>query len=180
MASRCAIEGCGRRAHARGLCSTHYSRWHRHGDPLRAAPPLPARFWARVDRSGGPGVCWRWLGPPGARGQGQLTAGGRRYQMHRFAYEALVGPVPPWHALLPTCGGRGCVNPALRRLAAPEEWRRRPHPGVTHCPRGHPYSAENIYPTGRRRCRTCQRAHLAASRARRKAARAAGEAGARR
>lgn len=34
----CTIEGCGRRAHARGWCHRHWSRWSRHGDPLRVDP----------------------------------------------------------------------------------------------------------------------------------------------
>ena len=30
----CSIEGCERPRHARGWCSHHWRRWHRHGDPL--------------------------------------------------------------------------------------------------------------------------------------------------
>lgn len=31
--STCSIEGCGRASRKRGWCSTHYTRWRRHGDP---------------------------------------------------------------------------------------------------------------------------------------------------
>ena len=31
--STCSIDGCGNALAARGWCSTHYSRWRRHGDP---------------------------------------------------------------------------------------------------------------------------------------------------
>ncbi len=43
----------------------------------------------------------------------------------------------------------------------------------THCPQGHPYAGANLYvnpTTGRRFCRTCQRATLIAYRATRRAA----------
>jgi hypothetical protein len=31
---RCTIDGCRRRHHARGWCSSHYQRWKAYGDPL--------------------------------------------------------------------------------------------------------------------------------------------------
>lgn len=34
----CAVEGCSRRAKARGLCLMHYKRWRKHGDPGHALP----------------------------------------------------------------------------------------------------------------------------------------------
>ena len=35
----CSIEGCERPRHARGWCSHHWRRWHRHGDPLASRCP---------------------------------------------------------------------------------------------------------------------------------------------
>ena len=29
----CSVDGCEKRARARGLCWAHYKRWQRHGDP---------------------------------------------------------------------------------------------------------------------------------------------------
>lgn len=40
----CSVEGCGKRRHVRGLCSTHNWRWKTHGDLYRARRgPLPPR-----------------------------------------------------------------------------------------------------------------------------------------
>lgn len=40
--------------------------------------PFPDRFWAKVDRTGGPDACWPWLG---ARNQAEhVTKSGRRFK----------------------------------------------------------------------------------------------------
>lgn len=40
----CSIPGCGKRHLAKGWCLTHYTRWHRRGDPLSLAPAKPERL----------------------------------------------------------------------------------------------------------------------------------------
>lgn len=39
----CKIEGCGKRADARGWCAAHYMAWHRHGDPLANKKERPTK-----------------------------------------------------------------------------------------------------------------------------------------
>lgn len=90
---------------------------------------------------------------------------------------------PVWVAPADERAGRGrfcsraCRGEYDRRHPPP----RRPNPAkgiaaaaakrraITHCPGGHPYAGENlrVTPTGRRVCRTCQRAATAAYRKRR-------------
>jgi hypothetical protein len=68
------------------------------------------RFWPKVDKSGD---CWLWLGATHDYGYGRFNVGGGRIvPSHRFAYESLIGPIPPGlhldHRF--TCP-KNCVNP---------------------------------------------------------------------
>lgn len=114
-------------------------------------------------------------------------AGSRSFMAHRAMWIESVGPIPEGMVLDHDChnadvecrGGseclhRRCVNPAhLTVTTAPDNGTRTAHSRKTHCPHGHPYSDENTYvSSGRRYCRTCQRAHAARNSAKRSAARA--------
>lgn len=127
--SDCSVEGCTGRHVGRGYCSAHLRRVDAHGDPqaerpvqLRNVDPIE-RFWRFVVKASDEG-CWTWLGST-LRGYGHFRLTGRQNVLaHRFAYEALVGPVPDGHQLDHLChsrdaacpGGacphRSCVNPA--------------------------------------------------------------------
>src|SRR5690625_1383664 len=67
--SVCKFDGCGRSAHARGMCSTHHSRWTKLGRPENwdGGPPIGAvipkrpeehvdwdAFFQRLERNAGP------------------------------------------------------------------------------------------------------------------------------
>jgi hypothetical protein len=77
-----------------------------------------ARFWTRVDASGGEDACWPWLGKRGSRsGRGKFTIGSRvdgsRRELfaYRVAYYAHHGtwPIP---VAMHTCDNPICCNPA--------------------------------------------------------------------
>lgn len=73
---RCTVVGCDRPNYGYGLCSLHYQRWVRHGDPLHVAPLGPKRLHVTctVDGCDAPhdarGFCrahynkWRKYGDP--------------------------------------------------------------------------------------------------------------------
>lgn len=117
--------------------------------------------------------CWIWTGAKWGHGYGQISeqCDGKRVLRvaHRVAYEILIGAVPAGLVLDHLCRVRSCVNPAHLQPVTPAENTRRGagastiNAKKTHCPQGHPYSAENtLYyaPKGapRRYCRTCKRA----------------------
>jgi hypothetical protein len=108
--------------------------------------------------------------------------------VHRYSYERFVGPVPPELECDHICKNRGCVNPDhIRAVTHAENMRNRDYSKVaavhadrTHCPKGHPYNAENTYyrpDNGTRDCLTCRRASSRAAVARRTAATRAKRAG---
>ncbi len=75
-----------------------------------------ARFWAKVDTTGGIFACWPWLGGRNAKGYGSFAIGGRHYMAHRIAMEIATGePLPPDQIAMHTCDNPPCVNPAHLR-----------------------------------------------------------------
>lgn len=131
------------------------------------------RFWAKVDTSAGPDACWLWTSHT-RNGYGQFKLDRRQTPAHRWAYEAMIGPIPKGLQLDHLCRVRNCVNPKHLEPVTHQENIRRGMAGAhwaakTHCPQGHPYSGENLYVTPgekrRRMCRECMRNRTATARA---------------
>ncbi len=122
-----------------------------------------ARFRSKVAPAG-PTGCWQWTAARGRDGYGRFRLGHRMVLAHRFAFEAIRGPIPDGLELDHLCRDRGCVNPehlepvtgkvnTLRGVAFSAENARK-----THCARGHELGGENVRPGGSsRRCLTCDR-----------------------
>lgn len=124
--------------------------------------PRPAleRFLEKVDkRDDG---CWQWLGGKKHHGYGHFYTKERRWNVHRFAYEHLVGPIPEGLELDHLCRNTSCVNPDHLEPVTTTENHRRANALRTHCSRGHEYTeASTIWQTDRngyrsRSCRTCR------------------------
>jgi hypothetical protein len=129
---------------------------------------LPPRFWDRVVPEPNSG-CWFWLGYTSARGYGKF---GQVFS-HRATYLALVGEHAPGLELDHLCQEKACCNPdhleavthqvnvSRGRLGATNIAR---GATVTHCRKGHEYTAENtiIGCNGRRKCKACNYASSAA------------------
>jgi len=126
------------------------------------------RYWAKV-QVGELDECWNWTAYRDENGYGRFSVNGRYVLAHRFAYEALVGPIPEGLELDHLCRNRACENPwhmepvtcqvnVLRGIGLAAL-----NAAKTHCPQGHPYDADNTrHYRGWRYCITCQyiRNHL--------------------
>jgi hypothetical protein len=72
-----------------------------------------AKFWSRVDKSGGDDACWLWTGAKRETGYGQVRWKGRSARKaHRVAFEISYGFPPPSNLFVcHTCDNPLCVNP---------------------------------------------------------------------
>ena len=124
---------------------------------------LPDRFWDKVSPEPNTG-CWFWTAFTNKFGYGRFTFGKTNYDgAHRWAYRALVGPIPEGLQLDHLCRQPSCVNPAHLEPVTPGENTRRGLAGKaqlarTACPRGHNYSGLNLRRRGGKRfCRLCDK-----------------------
>jgi hypothetical protein len=135
------------------------------------AESLLDRLFRRVrfDESG----CWLWQGAIssgyGQIGVGRLHHGNKRTVLvHRMAWTALVGPIPPDLVLDHLCRTRHCCNPDHLELVTLAENKARgesllaKNARKTHCKWGHEFTPENTVlvrrpgkPDGRH-CRACR------------------------
>lgn len=121
------------------------------------------RFWPKVDMSGD---CWLWTGPLRPTGYATFYPGGGRHvakiYVHRFAYEAVRGPIPDGLEVDHLCAVRHCVNPTHLEAVTRRVNLDRRNARKTHCIHGHRYDEENTYRSGpHRHCRACRNERVA-------------------
>lgn len=106
----CSIPDCGKPVlvKARGLCSVHYQRLWRHGDPLeiKCSRNEAQNFYEKIVLSYDGYDCLVW---PYARakhgGYGKMSRGGKIGHVSRFLCEDIYGPPPtPEHEAAHSCG----------------------------------------------------------------------------
>ena len=131
---------------------------------LHHTKPLEARFWNKVEVRTAM-ECWPWQATLDGGGYGQISLNGKLLKAHRLAYELTRGSIPEGFTLDHLCRRRKCVNPIhLEPVTMRENTLRGngimgAHTRTQTCPRGHPYSGDNLYitPTGSRDCKVCKR-----------------------
>jgi hypothetical protein len=126
------------------------------------------KFWPKVSKTPHSRGCWLWKGILTPKGYGDFyyQIDGKRmwWRAHRFAYEALHGPIPSDLTIHHRCKTRRCVRHDHLELLSDEENNRRANTfrfrnrRKSHCVHGHPFDLLNTYyrPSGERECRTCR------------------------
>lgn len=144
---------------------------------MKARSPI-TRIFERIteDESG----CWRYQGAHDEQGYGvisySINGAASRLYVHRVVYEYLVVEIPAGLVLDHLCRQRDCCNFGhLEPVTIGVNCSRGYRPALTHCPKGHDYSGDNLearvhrYGGISRDCRTC---HVERSRKSRERARA--------
>lgn len=116
----CVVPGCGNFVSSGGMCSLHYQRNFKYGDPNFIWKPkvrnISERLFAKL-KSTNHGDCWIWNGAT-ADGYGIISVRpGRNVLVHRLSYMLHIGPIPQVIQgsktfICHTCDTRLCVNPS--------------------------------------------------------------------
>lgn len=162
---KCTVKQCERKRMSAKYCRVHFNRMARTNRLDLKTPE--ERFLEKVHKTK---TCWLWTGHINAYGYGAVTWGGRTAGAHRVSYEKISKlKIPTGYEIDHLCRVRACVNPShLEAVTHRENSLRGIGRGAinakkTHCPKGHPYSGENVVLAFRhtgsryRRCRQCER-----------------------
>jgi len=94
--------------------------------------------------------CLVWPGGKSDKGYAMAVVNGKRVRVHRAVYEKYCGPIPKGLVIDHLCNNKACCNMDHLRVCTDKVNILRGN-GVaarnnrkTHCPKGHPYSGDNL------------------------------------
>lgn len=123
---------------------------------------LPDAFWDSIIMPPDTDLkekCWAWNGVQWKSGYGRWNQHNWGYWVHRVTYSQYRGPIPDGLTIDHLCMNKICCNPFhLDPVTQKENTRRWAEQKITHCPKGHPYTPDNLVAgSARRRCKICHR-----------------------
>lgn len=109
----CSIDGCPKPILARGLCSAHYMKWKKYGDPsvVKQAQIHGKTLTERLEQyTKKTSECWLWVGNQDPNGYGRLNVRGKPMLAHRLWWASANGDPGKMH-VLHKCDNPQCVKP---------------------------------------------------------------------
>ena len=120
----CRQPGCSRPIASLGLCSMHYQRLKRNGDPEAVGTPKGSarQFFEQAAITLDKATCIIWPFSINKYGYPRITVDGQRVAGHSLMCARTHGPKssPSLHAAH-RCGNRACINPHHIRWATPSQ-----------------------------------------------------------
>ena len=120
----CSIEDCHRPHYGRGWCNMHWSRWRKHGDPLKIlkAPTGAGLLFIRQAQAADTDNCILWPFGLTTAGYGSIVYDGRQTYAHVVSCEMnRETRTPAGKEVAHSCGVPVCVNPRHLRFATRKE-----------------------------------------------------------
>lgn len=158
----CNVDGCNKKARTQKMCDKHYRRFKKYGSTELRIKTDHERLNEKCESVTESG-CIIWLGSTCKGGYGNFLYNGKIDKAHRVAYIMKNGEIPEGLEIDHLCRVRSCVNPDhLEAVTHKENCERAiSHNSLkTHCPKGHPYSGDNLYLNkkyNKRDCKICQK-----------------------
>lgn len=116
----CSIPNCDNAAKMQGMCSAHFGRWRRHGDPLagRTFEGEPERFLkGAIASNTDECLIWPYWKSADGYARWRLPGNIKRFVCN-LVLEAVSGPAPSAkHEAAHSCNNRPCINPRHLRWA---------------------------------------------------------------
>ncbi len=126
----CNIEGCGNKYLAKGLCSKHWARDNRYGNPTIVKSVVGVgvsqedRFWNKISVAENTNDCWPWRGTLNNKGYPQcgFKIKGKRFALpYRIAYLLHYKTDPESFNVCHKCDNPLCCNPNHLFLGTQQE-----------------------------------------------------------